>query len=69
MTLPMQLEPAKSIAAGPAVPALTPGIDQGEIARRAYQLWEQRGCPAGSPESDWYQAEAELRANPDELPD
>jgi hypothetical protein len=65
----MQLEPAKSIAAGPEVPVLSPGIDETEIARRAYQLWEQRGCPTGSSESDWYQAEAELRANPGNLPD
>ena len=39
------------------------------IETRAYQLWEQRGCPPGSPEADWYQAEAELKANPDQLPD
>ena len=34
---------------------------QEAIAVRAYQLWEARGCPAGSPEEDWYRAEQELR--------
>jgi hypothetical protein len=28
-----------------------------EIAMLAYQYWEQRGRPIGSPEVDWYQAE------------
>jgi len=69
MTFPMQWEPAKSIAAGPDVPVLMPGIDENQIARRAYQIWEQRGCPTGSSESDWYQAEEELRANTGKLPD
>ena len=31
-----------------------------EIARRAYQLWEERDKPHGSPEEDWYHAEHEL---------
>ena len=36
---------------------------EGERVRvMAYQLWEARGCPFGSPETDWYQAEAEVRA-------
>jgi hypothetical protein len=32
-----------------------------EIALRAYQLWEARGCPIGSPEEDWLRAEEEIR--------
>jgi hypothetical protein len=28
-----------------------------EIARHAYELWERRGRPFGSPEIDWYAAE------------
>ena len=31
-----------------------------EIAVRAYHLWEQRGCPIGSPEEDWSRAENEI---------
>jgi hypothetical protein len=34
--------------------------DQDQIAALAYSLWEARGCPEGSPEDDWFQAEQEL---------
>jgi hypothetical protein len=33
----------------------------GEITALAYQLWTKRGCPIGSPDDDWFQAEAELK--------
>jgi hypothetical protein len=32
------------------------------IAARAYDLWERRGRPVGSPEVDWLAAEREIRA-------
>ncbi|HEX7360414.1 MAG TPA: DUF2934 domain-containing protein [Bryobacteraceae bacterium] len=32
-----------------------------EIAERAYQCWNERGCPDGTPEVDWSRAEQELR--------
>ena len=38
--------------------ASSPEPDQ--IASLAYTLWQQRGCPEGSPEVDWLQAEEEL---------
>ncbi len=31
-----------------------------EIRVRAYQLWLDRGCPDGTAEDDWYQAEQEV---------
>jgi len=31
-----------------------------EIARLAYEFWERRGRPLGSPEMDWYAAESAL---------
>ena len=31
-----------------------------EIAALAYSLWEARGCPEGSPEEDWLNAERAL---------
>jgi len=31
------------------------------VAARAYELWRRRGCPEGSPEIDWFQAERELK--------
>lgn len=30
------------------------------IARLAYQYWQERGCPDGSPEEDWLRAERDL---------
>jgi len=38
--------------------ATTPEPEQ--IASLAYSLWQQRGCPEGSPEADWLRAEEEL---------
>ncbi|MBV8070061.1 MAG: DUF2934 domain-containing protein [Acidobacteriaceae bacterium] len=32
-----------------------------ELSARAYQCWHRRGCPEGSPEIDWDQADRELR--------
>jgi len=34
--------------------------ERDEIAELAYQLWILRGCPDGSPNEDWLQAEDEL---------
>lgn len=39
-----------------------PAPSHEEIARRAYQLWEERGKPHGSPDEDWHLAEHELQA-------
>jgi len=41
-------------------PAEPVAVDQGDIARLAYSLWEARGCVGGSPEEDWLQAEQQL---------
>ena len=38
-------------------------LTQEQIEVRAYQLWQERGCPDGSPEIDWLAAEAELMVN------
>jgi hypothetical protein len=35
-------------------------IPQEEIARRAYEIWQARGCPTGDGSEDWQAAEAEL---------
>jgi hypothetical protein len=38
------------------------GASYEKIAARAYELWQDRGCPDGSPEEDWFYAEQELRS-------
>jgi hypothetical protein len=30
-------------------------------ARIAYELWKERGCPYGSPEVDWFEAQYRMR--------
>jgi hypothetical protein len=36
--------------------------DQQKIAILAYHFWQERGCPIGSPEEDWFRAEQSLKA-------
>jgi hypothetical protein len=35
-------------------------VSQEEIARRAYEIWQRRGCPDGDGSQDWQAAESEL---------
>lgn len=35
-------------------------LSQDDIANLAYALWQRRGCPDGSAEVDWLEAEAQL---------
>ncbi len=35
-------------------------VSQAAIAQLAYVLWQQRGCPIGSAEIDWREAEQQL---------
>ena len=35
-------------------------IAQDLIAQRAYEKWQQRGCPLGDDLHDWFAAESEL---------
>ena len=35
--------------------------DRESIQRLAYKLWQERGCPIGSPEIDWRHAEQNIR--------
>ena len=37
-----------------------------QVAILAYHLWQERGCPEGSPEVDWLQAEQQLQAAGDD---
>jgi hypothetical protein len=36
--------------------------DETEVAELAYRLWLERGCPVGSDQEDWFQAESTLRS-------
>ena len=36
---------------------------QEDIAALAYALWQSRGCPHGTPDDDWFNAEEILKAS------
>lgn len=50
---------AEAASAGPCPEALN-GYDA--IAKLAFRLWLERGCPEGSPDVDWLCAERQLRS-------
>lgn len=37
-------------------------ISDEAVAQRAYEIWQDRGCPEGTSEEDWETAKAELIA-------
>jgi hypothetical protein len=49
-----------SVESASSVAAVVQETDSSSIAALAYELWRARGCPEGSPETDWFQAEQEL---------
>jgi hypothetical protein len=40
---------------------VTVNATESEIATLAYQLWQDKGCPVGSDQEDWFRAEAMLK--------
>jgi Protein of unknown function (DUF2934) len=55
---------AGSMDEGQAAPERAVNVSAGEIARRAYELFEARGGRDGQDLDDWLRAEAELRVPP-----
>jgi hypothetical protein len=66
--------PAPAKPKSPELPAIKPMAESGlseiegleasrheDISRLAYALWQQRGCPEGSADIDWFEAEQQLR--------
>ena len=43
--------------------------DEHLIQRKAYELWQLRGCPAGNPERDWFEALRLLTTAPQVKPE
>jgi hypothetical protein len=56
-----------SSIAGSQINRETINPDYNTVGTLAYELWVKRGCPIGSPEEDWFQAERVLgrRKQPD----
>src|SRR6267143_576384 len=34
--------------------------NQAQVAALAYEFWQARGCPDGTPDEDWFRAEREI---------
>jgi hypothetical protein len=58
-----ETQEAKSPEAFVSSPEPRPPDEQ--IVLLAHALWQERGCPEGSPEEDWFRAEQELLARSD----
>jgi len=37
------------------------------VRQRAYELWEEDGCPTGKPDEFWHRARAELASSETEI--
>lgn len=37
-------------------------VDESVVRMKAFELWQARGCPIGSPEQDWFSAKRVLEA-------
>ena len=58
----LRIDPKKETTSGPGVhQGRTEPIKETEIAARAYECWQERGCPIGSAQEDWFRAEQELK--------
>ncbi len=55
-----------SVTAPDAVGLTAGAPNDSAIARRAYELFEERGREPGRDQDDWLQAERELRERPDQ---
>lgn len=53
--------PGTSELGSSAQPVAVENASESDIAALAYQLWQARGCPLGSPEEDWLEAERHLK--------
>jgi len=56
-------ETAQKTAEGtnPDLESLLAALENERISALAYFYWQQRGCPTGSPDEDWFRAEREIR--------
>jgi hypothetical protein len=53
---------SRTVTPPAAQPATPTKVSHERIAMRAYEKWVKRGCPHGSDQKDWLEAEAELKA-------
>jgi Protein of unknown function (DUF2934) len=54
-------DPSENLANGDSEFEASEDPTRSDIAALAYHLWEERGCPHGSPDDDWYEAERRFK--------
>jgi len=58
---PGQVTQKPAEATNPDLNSLLAALEHERISALAYFYWQQRGCPDGSPDEDWFRAEREIR--------
>jgi hypothetical protein len=60
----LKINPKKSDVSQPdsAERAGSATAGQSAVAALAYRLWQERGCPLGSDQEDWFSAERQLKS-------
>jgi Protein of unknown function (DUF2934) len=58
---PIPDDPLQDLANGAPEFEASEDPTRSDIAALAYRLWEERGCPHGSPDDDWYEAERRFK--------
>jgi hypothetical protein len=61
----LKIDPGKTTAGvmdNPVEPGTAANVNKDAIVALAYQFWQERGCPTGSDQEDWFRAESELKA-------
>jgi len=53
--------PTESVASAGQTAGFETDCTQDGVAALAYQMWQERGCPIGSDQEDWFRAENELK--------
>ena len=51
-------EPVEPVA---QMQEVVPDCNQDEVAALAYKMWQERGCPIGSDQEDWFRAKNEVQ--------
>jgi hypothetical protein len=58
----LKIDPKKATTSDPDFqPGRSEPIEERAVAARAYECWQERGCPIGSDQEDWFRAEKELK--------
>ena len=58
---PAEVTQKPAEATNPDLNSLLAALEHERISALAYFYWQQRGCPDGSPDEDWFRAEREVR--------